>query len=224
MARPKSNTAKVNAYRFKWVLRHHDRIKSIPMLAKAARAFVDNSSGEYGIECAIDESGIRRNLREGYMNPRVLEVIGRVLNVDVKLLSGGFENRYELLTNADKRKKWEERVLAPKYHPFIDRTHAEEIDYLHCLYEVLFMHGVTDAEFDHLNSIEQDMVKDRLSRVVTDMLRGTDENPGLFPKATLNFIREEQWDERAEGAMTEGDVFEQLAYFEEFGYDTDLYG
>ena len=224
MARPKSNTAEVNARRFKWVLKHHNHIRSIPKLAKATREFVDNSNGEYGIECAIDESGIRRNLKEGLMNPKVLEVIGRVLDVDVRLLSGGFENRYELLTDTDARRRWEDLVLAPKNHPFIDRTRVDEIDYSRCLFDVLYMHGITSDEFDHLNFIEKDMVKDRLSRAITDVLRGTDENPGMFPGAVLNFIREEQWDRKAENGMTEADVLEQLAYFEEFGYDGGLYG
>ena len=224
MARPKSNTAKVNAYRFKWVLKHHDHIRSIPTLAKAARKFVDDSSGRYGIECAIDESGIRRNLKDGRMNPKVLEVIARVLNVDVRLLSGGFENRYELLTDADDRRRWEELVLAPKNHPFIDRTRVDEIDYTQCLYDLLYMHGISSEEFNSLNFIEQDMVKDSLSKAVTNALRGTTENPGLFPKAVPNFVREEQWDKKAEGEMAEDDVLEQLAYFVEYGYDADLYG
>ena len=158
------------------------------------------------------------------MNPKVLEVIARVLNIDARLLSGGFENRYELLTDADDRKRWEDLVLAPKNHPFVDRSRVNEIDYSRCLYDVLFMHGVTEVDYDRLSFIEQDMIKDKLSRAVTDALRGTIENPGLFPKAVLNFIREEQWDKKAEGAMCEDDVLAQLAYFEEFGYDTELYG
>ena len=223
MARPKSNTAEVSEYRFKWVLRHHDGIRSIPKLAKAAREFVDASDGEYGAECAIDESGIRRNLRDGRMNPKVLEVIGRVLDVDVRLLTGGFEGRYELLASEADRARWEEVVLAPKNHPYIDRNRVEEIDYSQCLMDVLYMHGVTDGEFRRLNFIEQDRLKDRLSRVVTDVLRGTDESPGPFPRATTNYLREEQWDKRAEDRLTEADVLEQLAYFEEWGYDAELY-
>ncbi len=193
-------------------------VSTPPKLARHCEEFLkEHPKDEGGRELAdVNERTIRRNLKQGRMDPRKLDTIARAINVDPALLSGGSDRPLEMLTDPKDRDDWERLYAHPKYHPYVNHENLG-IDYEDCLMKVLRAHGVSESEFKALSWLESRRLMEDLDWAVTRVLRWRGRDSPRFPDAVSNILLREIDTEEQYEDFNERDALELLDELREDG-------
>lgn len=142
------------------------------------------------------EKTIRKAMQEGAISPKLLDAIGKKLDVYPPFLSGtDYAPALLFLNNKGDRDWLLKTYLSPERHPYSRKLQEDLGTYRHMM-NTLLMHGVSEEQFKELDVQRRRNLFTQLDNVVTHVLLDFFENCRRMDD--IDAVREWDWTSRSE--------------------------